>query len=156
SAMNNIGVLHYNGQGVPQDYAKAREWFEKAADEGDTTAMNNIGVLYEHGQGVPQDYAKAREWSENAADTVQAEETTREGTAAKETAQALNNVAWYSLLAREFTKALTIADRAHALFRDNLMIEINRAHALMFVKAGEECKALYLAHKGKPLSEQDG
>jgi len=36
------------------------------------------------------------------------------------------------------------------------MIETNRAHALMFVEGGEECKALYLAHKGKPISGSDG
>ena len=64
-------------------------------------------------------------------------------------------VAWYALFAREFTKALTVADRAHALLPDNLTIETNRAHALMFLGRGEEAKALYLAHKGKPVSEQD-
>jgi hypothetical protein len=34
-------------------------------------------------------------------------------------------------------------------------METNRAHALMFLERGEQAKALYLAHKGKPLSEQD-
>jgi hypothetical protein len=39
---------------------------------------------------------------------------------------------------------------------DDLAIEINRAHALMFVGQHEEkSKALYLLHKGKPVSEQD-
>jgi uncharacterized protein len=54
--------------GVPQDYAKAREWYEKAATAGSTLAMNNLGSMYESGQGVPQEYAKAREWYEKAAD----------------------------------------------------------------------------------------
>ncbi len=27
TAMNNLGVLYDNGQGVAQDYAKAREWY---------------------------------------------------------------------------------------------------------------------------------
>jgi hypothetical protein len=35
------------------------------------------------------------------------------------------------------------------------MIVTNRAHALMFLGRGEDSKALYLAHKGKPLTEQD-
>jgi hypothetical protein len=60
-------------------------------------------------------------------------------------------VAWRALFAREFTKALTFADRAHALLPNDLSIETNRAHALMFLEHGEESKALYLAHKGKPL-----
>jgi len=52
-------------------------------------------------------------------------------------------------------KAASAANRAHALLPDDLAIETNRAHALMFLERGKECKALYLAHKGKPLSEQD-
>jgi TPR repeat protein len=190
-AMTNLGVLYEKGYGVTQDHAKAREWFEKAADKGEAEAMTNLGWLYQNGQGVAQDYAKARELYEKAADQgnaramayleklpikvaagagryaealqlqealaakVEAVETEREGKPGEETAQALNSVAWYALFAREFTKALTVADRARALFRDDLMIETNRVHALMFVGRGEESKALYLAHKGKPLSEQD-
>ena len=66
-AMSNLGLLYDNGQGVAQDYAKAREWYEKAADKGDADAMFNLGLLYDNGQGVAQDYAKAREWYEKAA-----------------------------------------------------------------------------------------
>jgi TPR repeat protein len=51
---------------VAQDYGKAREWYEKAADKGSEFAMSNIGVLYENGRGVAQDYGKAREWYEKA------------------------------------------------------------------------------------------
>ena len=29
AAMNNLGWLCQNGRGGPQDYAKAREWYEK-------------------------------------------------------------------------------------------------------------------------------
>ena len=36
--MTNLGRLYSNGHGVAQDYAKAREWFEKAADKGDEHA----------------------------------------------------------------------------------------------------------------------
>jgi hypothetical protein len=84
---------------------------------------------------------------------VEASETKREGQPGEKTADELNSVAWFALFAREYTKALTAADRAHALLPDNLMIETNRAHSLMFVERREECKALYLAHKGKPLSD---
>ena len=62
-----LGRLYDFGQGVAQDYAKAREWYEKAAAKGDVTAMADLGVLYENGQGGPQDYAEAREWYEKAA-----------------------------------------------------------------------------------------
>jgi hypothetical protein len=68
----------------------------------------------------------------------------------------LEGVAWRALLAREFTKASSVADRARALLPDDLSIETNRAHALMFLGHREEAKALYLAHKGKPLPGQHG
>jgi hypothetical protein len=45
---------------------------------------------------------------------VEEVETKREGNPAKETAQALQFVAWYALFAREFRKALTATDRACA------------------------------------------
>ncbi len=55
------------GRGVPQDHAKAREWYEKAARQGHANAQNNLGVLYARGEGGPRDYVKAREWYEKAA-----------------------------------------------------------------------------------------
>jgi TPR repeat protein len=47
---------------VPQDYSKARKWYEEAAAAGNTDAMINLGRLYERGLGVDQDYGKALEW----------------------------------------------------------------------------------------------
>ncbi len=38
---------------------------------------------------------------------------------------------------------------------DNLTIETNRAHALMFLGRGKEAEALYLAHKGERISKDD-
>ena len=67
SAQFLLGALYANGWSVPQDYAKAREWFQKAAAQGDARAQHDLGLLYDKGQGVPQDYAKAREWYEKAA-----------------------------------------------------------------------------------------
>ena len=66
-AMNNLGVRYQNGQGVAQNYDKAREWFQKAADAGNADAMNNLGELYYYGRGVARDYTQARDWYEKAA-----------------------------------------------------------------------------------------
>src|SRR6516162_10067243 len=65
---STLGVLFANGKGVSQDYAKAREWYEKAAAKDSSDAMLNLGALFVNGLGVPQDYTKAREWYEKAAD----------------------------------------------------------------------------------------
>jgi TPR repeat protein len=68
SAQNQLGQLYDSGRrGVPQDYAKARQWYEQAAAQGHTGTMLNLGLLYIEGQGVPQDDAKAQQWWEKAA-----------------------------------------------------------------------------------------
>ena len=66
--LNILGVLYIGGYGVPQDYAKAAELYQKGADAGDSDAMVNLGLLYENGQGVSQDYAKAAALLQKAAD----------------------------------------------------------------------------------------
>jgi tetratricopeptide (TPR) repeat protein len=45
---------------VSQDYAKARHFYELAAEQGNAAAQHNLGYLYYHGRGVTQDYAEAR------------------------------------------------------------------------------------------------
>ena len=67
-AMYDLGLMYATGQVAAQDYGKAREWFQKAADAGYALAMNKLGQLYEDGHGVAQDYSKAREWFQKAAD----------------------------------------------------------------------------------------
>jgi hypothetical protein len=41
--------------GVPLDYAKAAEWYQRAADKDYAPAMQELGYLYESGLGVSQD-----------------------------------------------------------------------------------------------------
>jgi len=68
SAQNQLGQLYDSGRrGVPQDYATARGWYEKAAAQGNAWAQNQLGQLYADGRGMPQDYTKARQWWEQAA-----------------------------------------------------------------------------------------
>ena len=66
--MLRIGYLYKDGSGVEQSYSKAKEWFEKAAENGNEYAMFQIGFLYENGNGVEQSYSKAKEWYEKAAE----------------------------------------------------------------------------------------
>jgi len=58
---------------VAQDYDMARQWYQKAANAGNTDAMYNLGLLYRDGQGVAQDYDKACEWFQKAADAGDAD-----------------------------------------------------------------------------------
>lgn len=57
-----LGKQYYNGDGVECDYAKAYEYYQKAADLGNGDAMNAIGDLYYLGKGLEQDYVKAMLW----------------------------------------------------------------------------------------------
>ena len=50
------------------DYAKAFEWFQKAAGKENVLAMSWLGFLYHNGSGVQQDYLEAYIWYKKAAD----------------------------------------------------------------------------------------
>jgi TPR repeat protein len=67
SAMKDQGDRYYFGVNASKDNAQAREWYQKAVDNGSVDAMVSLGALYANGQGVAQDYAKAREWYQKAA-----------------------------------------------------------------------------------------
>ena len=68
NAQYTLGLLYAKGEGVPQDYVEAREWWLKAAEQGDASAQYNLGIYYHNGQGVPQDYVEARKWYLKAAE----------------------------------------------------------------------------------------
>ena len=55
SAMNNLGGMYEDGQGVAKDEAEAVRWYRKAAENGEASAMYNLGRMYEDGQGVAKD-----------------------------------------------------------------------------------------------------
>jgi len=57
-AQFKLGEMYTQGQGVPQDYAKAAILFQKSAAQGFVPAQGFLGVLYVHGVGVPKDVRK--------------------------------------------------------------------------------------------------
>ena len=52
-AMVQLGDLYHEGNGVPQDDAKATELYEKAADLGNSNACYRFGMQNYNGWGVP-------------------------------------------------------------------------------------------------------
>lgn len=66
-AQVNLGTMYAYGVGVEQDYAKAAEWFKKAAEQGNAGAQFNLGRMYEVGDGVEQDSVKAADCYKKAA-----------------------------------------------------------------------------------------
>ena len=62
AAQLNLGLLCYDGKGVPQDYAEAANWFRRAAEQDNEQAQHNLGAMYGTGQGVKRDYVQAYKW----------------------------------------------------------------------------------------------
>ena len=62
------GDMYYYGKGVPTDYEKAIEWYEKAAEQGHEEAQYALGLMYQNGKGVAQDDQQAFEWYRKAAE----------------------------------------------------------------------------------------
>jgi TPR repeat protein len=63
--LNHLGLLE---EQVHQDYAKAREWYERAASAGFAASQVNLAHLYKDGKGVSRDYRKALGLYQSAAD----------------------------------------------------------------------------------------
>ena len=61
-AQHSLGVIYYNGRGVPPNYAEALRWYRRAADQGFGLAQYNLGAMYAEGRGVKQDYVQAYMW----------------------------------------------------------------------------------------------
>jgi TPR repeat protein len=118
SSMSKLGIAYLNGYGVPQDHAKAREWFEKAAAKDDANAMVDLGRLYATGQGVPQDYVKSREWWEKAA--------------AKGDAYAMVNLGRLYASGQDYRKAREWFEKAAAKDNANAMVGLG----LLFENGG--------------------
>ena len=68
AAQYNLGFMHDNGVGVPEDDRQAVFWYRKAAEQGDAAAQYNLGVMYSNGEGVPEDDRQAVYWYRRAAE----------------------------------------------------------------------------------------
>lgn len=58
----NLGLLYYDGKGVPQDFEQAAKWFARSAEQDYVTAQKNLGEMYAVGKGVKRDYVQAYKW----------------------------------------------------------------------------------------------
>ena len=64
-----LGTRSAQGAFGVVDYVKAKEWWEKAAEQNNLIAMENLGDMYQRGEeGVPQDRRRAFAWFERAAE----------------------------------------------------------------------------------------
>ena len=91
-AQSSLGLAYEKGQGVPQNYQEAVQWYRLAAAQGNQSAQINLAVMYTHGTGVRQDFVRAHAWFTLAAavssgDYGDTATKNRDGIAAKMTAE---------------------------------------------------------------------
>ena len=61
------GKMYADGNGVDQDYAKALNWYHRAADQNHPKAQFKLGVMYASGKGVEINIDRAISWLRAAA-----------------------------------------------------------------------------------------
>ena len=66
-AMNELGHLYAEGQGVRKSPKKATKWFSQAAEKGMPLAQFNMGLCYMTGFGVKQDFPQCVAYFTDAA-----------------------------------------------------------------------------------------
>jgi TPR repeat protein len=62
-----LAECYAHGNGVPQDYVKATEYFSQSAGQGYAAAQTALGSCYALGLGVKQDFSEALQWYGRAA-----------------------------------------------------------------------------------------
>jgi tetratricopeptide (TPR) repeat protein len=115
------------------------------------TQRREVAELYRAGR-----YAEALVRQRIVVERIESAEMAGAGRPGTRTADALGNLAWYALTAREFDEALAASERAHALAAGQVWSETNRAHALLFLGRLQEARQIYLAHKGVQLARESG
>jgi tetratricopeptide (TPR) repeat protein len=106
-------------------------------------------------QALPDAYSELKRWP----DAVDAEknwivfverESKNDAERAKTLASAYLALSWYQLFARDFDGALASAEAGQKLgTSENLFLDTNRAHALLFLGRTQEAEAIYLGNRGK-------
>ena len=45
-AQYNLGKMYYTGEGLPQNFQKAKMLWERASKNGDVSSLNGLGIIY--------------------------------------------------------------------------------------------------------------
>ena len=67
-AQFNLALRYQDGKDLPQDYAKARYWYRRAAHQGHAPAQYSLGLLLGKGLGDRKDERAAAAWYRMAAE----------------------------------------------------------------------------------------
>ncbi|MFD1157678.1 tetratricopeptide repeat protein [Roseovarius aestuarii] len=67
-AQYNLGLMYFNGNGVPSSFEEMLKWHSSAAALGSVDAQLSLGNIYRGGFGVAQDFAEAATFYKQAAE----------------------------------------------------------------------------------------
>lgn len=67
SALNSLGMIYINGNGVDENIDKAVGYFKKGAELGWAACQYNLGYCYYNGIGMPQNLSEARRLMQESA-----------------------------------------------------------------------------------------
>ena len=67
NAIHNLGCCYNDGDGIPQDQAKALDHWHQAGELGNAKAYYNVGASYFYGKAIKRDMKKAKHYWELAA-----------------------------------------------------------------------------------------
>ncbi|WP_369463665.1 tetratricopeptide repeat protein [Citrobacter braakii] len=57
-AQYNLGKMYYTGEGLPQNFQKAKILWEESSKKGSAQSLNGLGLLYYAGEGVQEKNVK--------------------------------------------------------------------------------------------------
>ena len=60
--------MYKNGKGIEKNLEKTFYWYQKAAENGQSSAKYNLGWLYQNGFGTEKNLEKAFYWYQKAAE----------------------------------------------------------------------------------------
>lgn len=63
-----LGRMYMRGEGVQQDFDRAKFWFDRGTSAGDAQSQYCLGLLWLNGYGVPRNVGKATDYFKAAAD----------------------------------------------------------------------------------------
>lgn len=136
-AMNNLGVLYDQGQGVEPDAGRALHWFALSAKAGHPSGMSNYGRMLEQGRGIAADPQEAARWFDLAARKGQPQAQYNLGLLYEQGRGVAQNdqaaAAWYSrAAAQQQTEALA---RLGHLYRAGRGVARNAGRATLLLYA---------------------
>ncbi|KAL7926794.1 ubiquitin-protein ligase [Trichoderma austrokoningii] len=67
-AAGYLGKMYLRGDGVPQNFDRAKVWFDRGSSQADALSRYGLGLMYLHGHGVKENIAKAVELFKVSAD----------------------------------------------------------------------------------------